>query len=298
MAEVFYASGSELATLTNLFEVDGVATDPGTVTLIVTAPGTAPVTYTYAAAEITKTGTGAYRKDVAVPTDGLWAYTWIGTTPAVDVVAGSWEVRPTAVERLYVSLGLLKSSLGITDTDRDAILMQKLTAAARGIDSYCGKPLGFYLASSATARTYRTQGRIVCDLDGERLLVDEIGSTSGLVVETGTAGGSTWTTVTDYETAPDNALAAGRPIDGLRRLVSTWSNGDRLARVRVTARWGWPAVPGVVAEACLLQASRLYKRKDSPEGVAGTQEWGGIRVARIDPDVQALLYDLATPVVG
>jgi hypothetical protein len=298
VAEVLYANGNEIATLSNTFRVDGVATDPGAVTLVVTAPDGTATTYTYTGGDLTRTGAGAYTKDVPVPLDKLWSYVWIGTTPAADVVAGSWEVRSTALNRLYISLGLLKSSLKITDADRDDVLIQKLTAAARGIDAYCGSLHGFSLDATATARVYRPVGRTVCERDGERLIVDEIGSLTGLVVEIGTAGGSIWTPVTDYETAPDNAIADGRPITSLRRLLLSWSNGDRRARVRVTARWGWPSVPDVVAEACLLQASRLYKRKDSPEGVFGTDQWGGIRVPRVDPDVQALLADLATPAVG
>jgi hypothetical protein len=41
---------------------------------------------------------------------------------------------------------------------------------------------------------------------------------------------------------------------------------------------------------------RLYKRKDSPEGVLGTAEWGGpVRLSRVDPDVAALLTPFVIP---
>lgn len=59
--------------------------------------------------------------------------------------------------------------------------------------------------------------------------------------------------------------------------------------IEVTGVWGWPAVPAAVRQACLLQTSRVFRRADSPMGVAGFGEFGGIRVSQFDPDVKALL---------
>ena len=44
-----------------------------------------------------------------------------------------------------------------------------------------------------------------------------------------------------------------------------------------------------VTEAILLMASRLYARRNSPEGVAGWGDLGVIRVIARDPDIEALL---------
>lgn len=44
-----------------------------------------------------------------------------------------------------------------------------------------------------------------------------------------------------------------------------------------------------VTEAILLMASRLYARRNSPEGVAGWGDLGVIRVVAADPDIEALL---------
>src|SRR5829696_2658904 len=44
-----------------------------------------------------------------------------------------------------------------------------------------------------------------------------------------------------------------------------------------------------VTEAILLMASRLYARRNSPEGVAGWGDLGVIRVVANDPDIEALL---------
>jgi len=60
--------------------------------------------------------------------------------------------------------------------------------------------------------------------------------------------------------------------------------------VRVTATWGWATTPQSIATATRLQASRLFKRADSPLGVAGFGDMGAMRVSRyMDPDVELLL---------
>lgn len=294
-ATVFFASSSELATLSNAFQVGGAATDPTAVSLAVTTPAGVATTYTYAALEVTRTGTGAYSKDVTCSEAGTWQYVWTGTGAVSDVVAGTWTVYSTQLQQRYTSLEALKDYLGISDTGRDTLLTQAILGASRGIDAHCGRR--FYLDAVASARTYRPVGRVVRGADGEALLVDDIASTTGLVVETGVAGGSTWTAVTDYEVEPENALVRGVAITALRRVGGSWA-GSASARLRVTARWGWPATPDVVGHAALIQAARLYRRKDSPEGVTGSAEWGVIRLSRIDPDVQALVKDLVLPGFG
>ncbi len=84
MATVFFEGASELATLTNTFTVAGAPTDPSTVSLVVTDPTQASTTYTYAAAQITKTGTGVYTKDIPCTLAGTWTYEWVGTASASD----------------------------------------------------------------------------------------------------------------------------------------------------------------------------------------------------------------------
>jgi hypothetical protein len=194
----------------------------------------------------------------------------------------------------YASLATIKAHLGIeaSDTSRDTLLNAALAAASRGIDRDTGRR--FWLDADPVARMFRLSGRTVCDEDGERLLVDDIGNITGLVVETGSGG--SWTAVTDYEATPYNALLDGRPITALLRTLGTWGYGTQ--RVRVTARWGWPAVPDEVVQATLIQATRLYKRKDSPEGIIGSAEWGVRNLSRVDPDVYALVRHFVLPGFG
>lgn len=192
----------------------------------------------------------------------------------------------------YVDLPTLKDHLKISDTSDDTKLTRVITSASRGIDKFTGRR--FWIDDAPSARVYRPGRRVVWDRDGQLLMVDDIASVSGLVVESGTTG--SWTAITDYEVMPENALADGRPITSLLRLA--WWFGGYGLRLRVTAIWGWPAVPAEVIEATLIQAARLYRRKDSPEGVLGSADWGAIRVGRIDPDVQANIAHLCNPGIG
>lgn len=198
----------------------------------------------------------------------------------------------------YGTLAALKEKLGVeaVDTSRDTLLNSALASASRSIDKTTGRR--FWLDPAPVARIYNPRGRVVCGVDGETLLVNDIGSITGLVVETGPAAGP-WTAVTGYETTPDNALADGKAIEGLLRANSIWSwQLGSTTRVRVTARFGWPTVPDPITEAALIQATRLYKRKDSPEGIIGSAEWGVRNLSRRDPDVWALIEPYILPGFG
>ncbi|WP_079188076.1 hypothetical protein [Streptomyces acidiscabies] len=191
----------------------------------------------------------------------------------------------------YVTLEELKGQFPIESDDatRDAALNRARASASRGIDRVTGRR--FWLDPDPVQRVFNPRGRIVRQDDGDLFLVDDIGSIAGLVVETG--AGASWSSVTGYETSPDNALADGRPITGLLRTLGTW--GTATTRLRVTARFGWPSVPDDIHEAALIQATRLFKRKDSPEGIIGSAEWGVRNLSRRDPDVWNLIEPYIIP---
>ncbi|MFJ8804196.1 phage gp6-like head-tail connector protein [Streptomyces sp. NPDC102487] len=192
----------------------------------------------------------------------------------------------------YVTLAELKSQFGIEEDDatRDAQLNRARASASRSIDKTTGRR--FWLDETPVQRMFRLSGRVVWQSDGDLLLVDDIGSVTGLTVETGS--GVIFTALTGYETQPDNALADGWPITGLL-LGGAVAWGNDTTRVRVTAQFGWPAVPEDIHEAALIQASRLFKRKDSPEGIIGSAEWGVRNLSRRDPDVWALIEPYIIP---
>lgn len=79
------------------FAVSGTNTDPGTVTLKVKDASGNTDTYTYALAQITKSATGIFYKDVALDEAGVWRYRWVGTGSAAGAEEGSLQVRHQTV---------------------------------------------------------------------------------------------------------------------------------------------------------------------------------------------------------
>lgn len=195
---------------------------------------------------------------------------------------------------IYVTSDQLKRWLKLPSnfTDDDDLVDSALRAAHEWIYKETGNRR-FDLDAVATARTFSPSRRQVPTDDGMyRFLIDDVGSAAGLVVEHGTTSGG-WTAVTDYEVGPYDALAKDEPLTWLERLAPWPCYGAE--RLRVTARWGWPAVPEAVVTACYIEAGRLYRRRASPEGVIAGAEWGAIRVSRSDPDAAKLLTTVGDP---
>jgi hypothetical protein len=102
----------------------------------------------------------------------------------------------------------------------------------------------------------------------------------------------TWD-ATDYQLEPLNGIANGQasPFTRIRAVGDyLFPSMNYQALVQVTGVWGWTAVPEPIKQANILQASRIYKRAESPLGVAGFGDFGAVRVTRsLDPDVQQLV---------
>lgn len=189
----------------------------------------------------------------------------------------------------YVSLSTLKAVLRIADTDDDVALQLALSGACRSIDGHCGRQFG--QEATAVARYYTA----AWDLDRARYVVaiDDLATTTNLAVAVADTEGAydrALTVDTDYALQPRNAVADGRPWTLLvANSATTLPCGEDA--IRVTARFGWTAVPDAIEQAALIQATRLFRRKDSPFGVAGSPETGSeLRLlARLDPDVALLV---------
>lgn len=181
---------------------------------------------------------------------------------------------------LYASVADVKAFLQISDTTDDAQIADRLAAACRRIDRDTGRR--FYIDDAPSSRIYRAH-------NASLLMVDDIASAT-IVVEIGS--GTSWTTVDSalYETLPENAIALGWPIETLSHLhTGCWPIWRGTRRVRVTATWGWPAVPDEIKSAAILLAARLYRRRDSPEGVKGFADLGVIRLSSYDVDYAAAI---------
>lgn len=186
----------------------------------------------------------------------------------------------------YATLIELKTQLRLTSSSDDTELAAKLTAASRRVDRDTGRR--FYQDAGTSARIY-------APCHAELLIVDDISTMTGLVVELGR--GATWTTVdsSGYDLLPLNAFADSRAVEVIRRVGGVWPLWGT-TQVRVTARWGWPAVPDEIKAATLLLAARLVRRKDSPEGVQGFSDFGPIRVSRYDADYDNNIAPYIRPV--
>ncbi len=173
-----------------------------------------------------------------------------------------------------------------------ALLDRAVTASSRAIDHFCGRR--FWADATAVARVYRPT-------DPTLAWVDDISTTTGLVVATDTTGDGAYDTVWDagdYELEPPNADAGGGAY-AWWRIAATGAKTfpavgrSRRTSLQVTAAFGWSAVPVEIEQACLLKAASLFKRKDAPFGVAGFGEFGPVRISRrMDPDVAELLTPL------
>jgi hypothetical protein len=87
-------------------------------------------------------------------------------------------------------------------------------------------------------------------------------------------------------------------LDALRASLGTVSNVSNVNLERsLTAATAWVRERVKAAlfdddetqEAIVLLASRLYKRRNSPEGVSGWGDLGVIRILASDPDISRLL---------
>lgn len=186
----------------------------------------------------------------------------------------------------YASLTEMRDWLRLhdpNDTDDDALLRLKLSAASRAVDASCRRQFG--KVDTAVTRSYelrwsRTRNRYVAE-------IDDLMDTTGLTVSVD----STALTGAQYALRHRNALADGRPYTWVE-LTNVTVTGDGV--LDMLGRWGWNAPwPDVIKEATMLQASRLNIRRDSPYGIAGGADGGGeLRLlARLDPDIAPLVVD-------
>lgn len=181
----------------------------------------------------------------------------------------------------YVTTSQLKSYLRVGDAVDDAELAFAITAASRAVDQDTNRQFG--VLSAAEERIYRAYP------DYERgywvVEVDDFQSTTNLAVEVDD------TVVTTFLKEPRNASQRSRPWTRVVFTSDSETLPCRASEVAVTALWGWTAVPDTVKQATLLQASRFFKRRDAPFGIAGSPDQGSeLRLlARVDPDVQVTL---------
>jgi hypothetical protein len=179
----------------------------------------------------------------------------------------------------------LKTSLGIDDIQDDTSLEAAIMAASRMVDDYTGR---FFYKDGTTAapvtRYYTSQDWYITNIDDAHYISE---------VATDDNFNQLYTTVfatSDYMVEPVNNPRRGWPWTRLLAIGRFIFPYNLPQSVRVKAVWGWSAIPNEVQMATKIQASRLFVRRQSPFGIAGSPEIGTVRLgSRLDPDVEVLL---------
>lgn len=198
-----------------------------------------------------------------------------------------------AITNGYCTLSDVKAALRISDSTDDSLIEVAIESSSRLIDGYC-------------SRNFNNQGtatRLYVARDPYYVQVDDFQSVITLktsILVPGTFD-VTWnlpgSVPQDVQLEPLNGGWEGSAwsYDRLRAtgryFFPTLSpNFSQQALVQLTAVFGWASVPTVIKQATIIQSMRIYKRLDSPLGVAGFGEFGVMRVSRmLDPDVQMLV---------
>jgi len=192
----------------------------------------------------------------------------------------------------YATRNQVKAALriGTADTLDDDLIDNCVGAASRLIDGYCNRR--FWQTGTAEARIFQAEDSFYCS-------IDDIAGTALTLKSSTQADGTfdlTWSR-SDYQLEPLNGNLDGLiwSYDKIRAVgdylfPTVNANYGEQALVQVTAVFGWPSVPEPVTQATIIQASRIFKRYDSPLGVVGFGDLGQIRVSRyLDPDMAQLV---------
>jgi hypothetical protein len=188
-----------------------------------------------------------------------------------------------AITRGYSTLAQVKSALRITDSVDDSLLEMAVESASRAIDQYTNRI--FYNAGTAV--------RYYAPIDSLNVTIDDLISIISLETmdDDEQVYDQTWAS-DDYQLEPLNGYIDGLevPYNHIRAIGDyTFLNLYGEATIKVTGTWGFAATPIQVTQATVIQASRIYKRLDSPLGII-SGELGSMRVgSRLDPDVAQLV---------
>lgn len=193
----------------------------------------------------------------------------------------------------YTDLATARRQAGIlstSDTADDARLESIVQAVSRHIDDWTGRR--FYTSTADEVRFFTADCEDQID-PGDILSVTSLRTDASY----DRTYNSTWSS-TDFELEPVNAAfePQPQPYTSIHTAPNGayWFPAGFRRGVRIAGRWGYStSTPEVVREACLIQIGRIFKRRDSPFGIAGTLDQGAIKLAAtLDPDVKAMLAPL------
>lgn len=174
----------------------------------------------------------------------------------------------------YATLEQLKLHLQIDDNADDVALERLLNGVTASINSYTRRVFW-----SVTATKYYTPD------DPTALEIDDLLSITTLKTDPDAdrSYGTTWTT-DDYDLVPFNTFPKTQIL--VRPYGTLYFPVWRLS-VEIAGSWGFSTTPpDDIVEATLVMANRLWKRRDTPLGIAGFPELGESRlIPGVDPDI-------------
>lgn len=190
-----------------------------------------------------------------------------------------------AITNGYCTLSELKDSLQIDDSVDNASLEAAIMSASRMIDDYTQR--FFYkdgTIASPVTRYYTPEDAISLNID-DIVTVSSVATDNDLLFTYTTV----WST-SDFVVEPINNPRKSWPYNRLVAVGAYVWPFQIPQSVKITGAWGWSAVPQEIQLATKIQASRLFIRRQSPFGIAGSPELGTVRLSsRLDPDVEALI---------
>jgi hypothetical protein len=195
----------------------------------------------------------------------------------------STSTQPTNV---YTTLADVRNALQIEDSLDDNDIQAAILAASRMIDDYCQR--GFYQEGTLAAPVVK----YYTPVSPWYLEIDDLIQPTEIASRANQSGpfSTIWNLDNDVMYEPINNPEIGRPVTRLLAVRTYVFPYFFPQTVKITGVWGYSSIPYEVELACKIQASRLFIRKQSPFGIAGSVELGTVRLnSRLDPDVEMLL---------
>lgn len=228
------------------------------------------------------------------------------------------DARKADTSSAYASVPEYRAFTDLGSEDDDVQIAKVLDGAARTINRFCNRPLGFVAPAVATARHYKGNGKQYLLID-ENVEIETVSVkdsvtdsayTAWTAPSANMAGDGDWFACSgdpeapDYDSFPydiimvdlngDESYFTDGQYSGLPGFPSRRRGRRGVPTVEVTARWGyadWDNVPPDIKLANVMQAARWYKRLQGTmsDALASGELGRLIFVQKIDPDVALIL---------
>jgi len=189
---------------------------------------------------------------------------------------------------VYTTLSDVKNGLQIEDILDDTAIEAAILTASRQIDDYCQR--FFYqegTVQNPSVRYYTAINPWMLETD-DIVQITEFATDTGF--DTPLQYQEVWDLNSDIMFEPVNNPKQGLPYTRVLAVGNYVFPYFFPQTIKISGIFGFPEVPYEVELACKIQASRLFVRKQSPFGIAGSIELGTVRLnSRLDPDVEMLL---------